>query len=284
MNGKIDRISVRFYPMNQKSDWDWIRSSPDVAVRRAYAFAPYTGDLKNGDFFVHSTTGVAVCGAYAIRPYTEGRKFIGVLVRFYPMNQKSDRNWIHPASGVAVCRAYAIRHYPTGRKFIGVSVRFYPGNEIIVIFSGTRVGAYCIRPTNGHANGQMNEKMDVVSVRFYPMNQKSDRDWIYSATSVVVCGAYAIRPYTNDLKKDDFSIRSTSGVAVCGAYAIHPYTAGRKFIGVLVRFYPGKGKMAEDSMDSHPRKGVWGCSIVVVRFLDHMPGFHFEVTVDYIDG
>ena len=54
--------------------------------------------------------------------------------------------------------------------------------------------------------------------------------------------------------------------------------------GGLVRFYPMKGKMAEDSIDSHPRKGVWGCSIVVVRFLDHMPGLHFEVTVDYIDG
>ena len=45
-----------------------------------------------------------------------------------------------------------------------------------------------------------------------------------------------------------------------------------------------KMKMAGDSMDRHPRKGVWGRSIVVVRFLDHMPGLHFEVTVDYIDG
>ena len=133
---------------------------------------PYTGDLRNGDFSIHS------------------------------------------ASGMAVCRAYAIRPYPTGRKFIGVSVCFYPGNEIIVIFSGTRVGAYCIRPTNGHANGQMDGKMD----------------------------------------------------------------------GVSVRFYPGKTKMAGDSMDRHPRKGVWGCPILVVRFLDHMPGLHFEITVDYIDG
>ena len=57
-----------------------------------------------------------------------------------------------------------------------------------------------------------------------------------------------------------------------------------KMDGGLVRFYPMKGKMAGDSMNSHPRKGVWGCSIVVIRFLDHMPGLHFEVTVDYIDG
>ena len=63
-----------------------------VAVYGAYAVAPYTVDLKNGDFSIHSTTGVAVYGAYAIRPYPTGQKFIGVLVRFYPMNQKSDRN------------------------------------------------------------------------------------------------------------------------------------------------------------------------------------------------
>ena len=101
---------------------------------------------------------------------------------------------------------------------------------------------------------------------------------------MVVCGAYAIRPYTGDLKNGVFSIRSTTGMVVCAAYAIRPYTEGRKLGWFLVRFWPGKGKMAGDSIDSHPRKGVWGCSIVVVRFLDHMPGLHFEVTVDYIDG
>ena len=69
-----------------------IRSTTGVAVCRAYAIRPYTGDLKNGDFSIHSTTGVAVCRAYSIRPYPVGRKFIGVLVRFYSGNQKSDRN------------------------------------------------------------------------------------------------------------------------------------------------------------------------------------------------
>ena len=110
--------------------------------------------------------------------------------------------------------------------------------------------AYAIRPypTGGKFIGFL--------VCFYPGNQKLDQNWI----------------------------RSASGVAVCGAYAIRPYPAGGKFIGFLVRFWAGKGKMAGDSMDSHLRKGILGCSIVVVRFLDHMPGFHFEVTVDYIDG
>ena len=83
---------VRFYPMNQKSDRDWIRSVSGVAICGAYAVAPYTGDLKNGDFSICSATSVAVRGAYAIRPYPVGRKFIGVLVRFYSENQKSNRN------------------------------------------------------------------------------------------------------------------------------------------------------------------------------------------------
>ena len=81
---------------------------------------------------------------------------------------------------------------------------FYSMNEIIAIFLGTHVGAYCIcptndhdngrtngkmnkifivrvgrnniRPANGYTNGRMDGKIDRVSVRFYPMNQKLDRD------------------------------------------------------------------------------------------------------------
>ena len=48
------------------------------------------------------------------------------------------------------------------------------------------------------------------------MNQKSDWDWIHPAPGVVVCGAYAIRPYP----------------------------AGRKFIRVSVCFYPGNKRIA----------------------------------------
>ena len=220
--------SIRPYTVDLKNGDFSIRSTTGVVVCRAYAVAPYTGDLKNGDFSICSTTGMVVCGAYAVAPYTGDLKNGDFSIR--------------SASGVAVCRAYAIRPYPTGKKFIRILVRFYP------------------------------------------MNQKSDRDWIHSATGVAVCGAYAIRPYTGIQKNGVFSIRSATDVAACRAYAIRPYPTGQKFIGVLVRFYPGKGKMAGDSMDRHPRKGVWGCSIVVVRFLDHMPGLHFEVTVDYIDG
>ena len=69
-----------------------------------------------------------------------------------------------------------------------------------------------------------------------------------------------------------------------GRMLLRPYPDRRKPGRVSVRFYPMKTKMAGDSMIRHPRKGVWGCPILVVRFLDHMPGLHFEVAVDDIDG
>ena len=157
---------------------------------------------------------------------------------------------------MAVCGAYAIRPYTGDLKNGDFSFR---STTAVVV-----CGAYAIRPYTGDLkNGDFS---------------------IHPASGVAVCRAYAVAPYTGDLKNGDFSIHSTTGVAVCGAYAFAPYPVGRKFIGVLVRFYPMKTKMAGDSMIRHPRKGVWGCPILVVRFLDHMPGLHFEVTVDYIDG
>ena len=65
--------------------------------------------------------------------------------------------------------------------------------------------------------------MDGILVRFYPMNQKSDRDWIRSVSGVAICGAYAVAPYTGDLKNGDFSIRLTTVVAEGRANADAPY-------------------------------------------------------------
>ena len=112
-----------------------------------------------------------------------------------------------------------------------------------------RIGIGFIRPLPWSLVGRM-------LLRPYTGTRKNGDFSVRSTTGVVVCRAYAIRPYTGDLKNGDFSFRSTTGVAVCRAYAIRPYPVGRKFIGFLVRFYPMKGKMAGDSMDRHPRKGV----------------------------
>jgi len=49
-------------------------------------------------------------------------------------------------------------------------------NEIIAIFSGTRLGRNSIRPKNDHDNGRMNGRMGGFLVPFYLGNQKSDRN------------------------------------------------------------------------------------------------------------
>ena len=75
-------------------------------------------------------------------------------------------------------------------------------------------GAYAVAPYTDYQKPAGNR------VRFYSMNQKSNRNWIRSAPDVAVCGAYAVAPYTGTRKNGDFSIHPTPGVAVCGAYSI----------------------------------------------------------------
>ena len=99
---------------------------------------------------------------------------------------------------MAVCGAYSIRPYPDGRKFIGVEVHFYPEKKKIAIFSGIRVGAYCIRPTNDHGSDRMSGKTGVFGVRFYLMQKKIA---IFLGIRV---GAYCIRP-TDDHGSDRMS-------------------------------------------------------------------------------
>ena len=71
-----------------------IHSTTGVVVCGAYAVAPYTGDLKNGDFSICSTTGVAVYGAYAVASYTEGRKPGWFLVRIPRRGRKGGGAWV----------------------------------------------------------------------------------------------------------------------------------------------------------------------------------------------
>ena len=80
------------------------------------------------------------------------------------------------------------------------------------------------------------------AIRPYTIDLKNGNFSIRLTTGVAVCGAYAIRPYTGDLKNGDFSVHPTTGVAVCEAYAIRPYPIGGKFIGVSVCFYTGNQK------------------------------------------
>ena len=132
----------------------------------------------------------ALCAGYT-HPFRSGiEKPGGFPVHFYPGNRKPDGDRITFHSG--------------NKKSGGFDFRFYSVQKKIAIFSGTRVGAYCIRPTNDHANGLTNRKMDKILivrvgaywirpandhangrtngkmdrilVRFYTGNQKLDRD------------------------------------------------------------------------------------------------------------
>ena len=52
---------------------------------------------------------------------------------------------------------------------------------------------------------------------------------------MVVCGAYAIRPYTDDKNLVHFSVRSTIFMVVCGAYSIRPYADDKNLVHFPVR-------------------------------------------------
>ena len=72
-------------------------------------------------------------------------------------------------------------------------------------FSSSRVGAYCIRPTDGHARG----RTKLIPIRFLIPRIKTNQTAVHfpvrSTIVMVVCGAYAIRPYTNDKSLVQFS-------------------------------------------------------------------------------
>ena len=91
-------------------------------------------------------------------------------------------------------------------------------------FSSGRVGAYCIRPTDGHTGGRMN----LIPIRFLipriKTNQKPAHSSIHLTIVMVIFGAYAIRPYTDDQNLVHFSVHSIIVMVICGAYAIRPYT------------------------------------------------------------
>ena len=86
--------AIRPYTGDLKND-DFFSIRPPVwpSIGRML-LRPYTGDLKNGDFSICSTTGVAVYGAYAVASYTEGRKPGWFLVRIPRRGRKGGGAWV----------------------------------------------------------------------------------------------------------------------------------------------------------------------------------------------
>ena len=122
---------------------------------------------------------------------------------------------IHLAICMTICVAYAIRPYAGTRKNDDYFIsriktnrnpdEFLPGrvgaycirptdghsggrtNRKIAIFQVARVGAYCIRPTNGHARGRMNP----IPIRFLIHRIKTNQKPAQFLS--VRVGAYCIR-------------------------------------------------------------------------------------------
>ena len=81
----------------------------------------------------------------------------------HPVSHSTDKNepqnthfLIHSTIVMVVCGAYAIRPYTGTRKNGDFLLHRLKTNRKPDEFSSVRVGAYCIRPTDGHASGRMN--------------------------------------------------------------------------------------------------------------------------------
>ena len=133
-------------------------------------------------------------GRHSIRPtdgHARGRSKL-IPIQFLIPRIKTNRNPVyfsaHSTICMVVCGAYAIRPYTGTRKNDDYFIPRIKTNRNPDKFSSGRVGAYCIRPTNGHARGRMNP----IPIRFLipriKTNQKPAR------FSSVLVGAYCIRP------------------------------------------------------------------------------------------
>ena len=101
-----------------------------------------------------------------------------------------------PTICMAVCGAYAIRPYTGTRKNDDYFIPRIKTNRNPDEFFPGRVGAYCIRPTDGHVRG----RSKLIPIQFLIPRIKTNRNPVYFSAHpticMVVCGAYAVSPYT----------------------------------------------------------------------------------------
>ena len=104
-------------------------------------------------------------------------------------------------------------------------------------FSSIRVGAYGIRPTNGHIGGRMNRKMtgSVVHLSIYD-EERADR-YVRLLFSDGTMGAYAIRPYPDGRKGGVFFVRRRSGMGWLGGDGLLLFVGKMKIGGFWVQIF-----------------------------------------------
>ena len=124
----------------------------------------------------------------------------------------------------------------------------------IAIFQDACVEAYCIRLTDGHTGG----RMDPIPIRFLIHQVKTNQNPVYFSVLptivMVVCGAYAIRPYTGTRKNGDYFIPRIKMNLKPAGFSI-PRTKRNL---ILIRFSNPRPKMNLKSAGfSNPRpKGI----------------------------
>ena len=173
-------------------------------------------------------------GRNSIRPidgHVDGRMKL-IPIQFLIHRIKTNRNPVHFPVHLAICMticgAYSIRPYTGTQKNGDYSIPRIKTNQNPDEFLPVRVGAYCIRPTNGHARGRINPIPIQFLIHRIKTNQTAVHFPVHLAICMVVCGAYSTRPYTDDKNLVHFPVRSTICMVICGAYSIRPYTGTRK--------------------------------------------------------
>ena len=115
-------------------------------------------------------------------------------------------------------------------------------------FSSVRVGAYCIRPTNVHIRGQTNQNRgDFSSVRVGSYGIRPKNGHIGDRTNQKRTGS-VIHLFTYNEERDDQYVRPLFSDRTMGAYAIRPYPDGRKGGVFFVRCRLRKGSSGGDGL------------------------------------
>ena len=115
-------------------------------------------------------------------------------------------------------------------------------------FSSVRVGAYGIRPTNGHIRGRTyRNRGDFLPIRVGAYGIRPTNGHIGGRTNRKKTGSVVHLFTYNEVRADRY-VRSLFSDGTMGAYAIRPYPDARKGGGFFVRRWSEKGWLGGDGL------------------------------------
>ena len=104
-------------------------------------------------------------------------------------------------------------------------------------FLSVRVGAYGIRPTNGHIGGRTNRKKTGSVVHLFTYNEERADWYVRPLFFDGTMGAYAIRPYPDAWKGGVFFVRRRSGKGKLGGEGLLLIVGKKKIGGFWVQIF-----------------------------------------------